>query len=49
VAAVPAVASGDIVAKRIHFTVQNVNRSNVPCSSDGATYEIADRLVARGF
>jgi pimeloyl-ACP methyl ester carboxylesterase len=42
----PATASGDIVDKRVHFSVVNSNNSEVPCSSDGAAYTIAGRLVA---
>jgi pimeloyl-ACP methyl ester carboxylesterase len=46
-AASPAVgARDDIREYRVKFTVQNVNNSQVPCESDGGTYELQGSLVA---
>lgn len=45
--AAPAASTSEAVAEReIRFTVRNVNRSALPCPSDGATYDVVGRLVA---
>lgn len=40
------VGGGGIVDIPVSFQVENVNRSKVPCQSDGRTYTIRGRLVA---
>lgn len=35
----------DVVDVPVRFAVENVNRSRVPCPTDGGSYEIAGRLV----
>lgn len=44
--ALPARASVQIVDLPVSFTVQNVNRSLVPCATDGKTYEIKGSLIS---
>jgi pimeloyl-ACP methyl ester carboxylesterase len=34
-----------VVSKAVSFTVQNVNRSKLPCRTDGATYQIRGHIV----
>jgi pimeloyl-ACP methyl ester carboxylesterase len=46
-AASPAVGTGELVALTLTFKVQNVNRSKVPCPSDGAAYTVRGHLVAQ--
>jgi pimeloyl-ACP methyl ester carboxylesterase len=44
----PGVASGrsrGIVSRAVTFSVQNINRSKLPCATDGATYQIRGHLV----
>lgn len=44
--ALPAGASAaPVVARSVTFTVRNVNRSLVPCLTDGATYHVKGKLV----
>jgi len=45
-AAAPGHADTPIVEQRVTFDVRNVNRSKVPCLTDGASYQIAAYLVA---
>lgn len=41
----PLPASATIVDEAVTFHVKNVNRSQVPCLADGASYDVAGRLV----
>jgi pimeloyl-ACP methyl ester carboxylesterase len=39
-------AGAAVVSREVRFTVQNQNRSLVPCAADGQTYEVRGHLVA---
>jgi pimeloyl-ACP methyl ester carboxylesterase len=38
-------ARREVVSRAVTFTVQNVNRSKLPCRTDGATYQIKGHIV----
>ncbi|HEX8051486.1 MAG TPA: alpha/beta fold hydrolase [Thermoleophilaceae bacterium] len=40
-----AAAQGDVVSIPVKFAVENVNRSALPCASDGQSYELAGEIV----
>src|SRR4051812_29952971 len=44
--AAPPAAARDVAATPVAFKVTNVNRSDVPCSADGASYVVRGSLVA---
>src|SRR4051794_29602761 len=44
--AAPPAAARDVAVSPVAFKVANVNRSDVPCSSDGASYVVHGSLVA---
>jgi pimeloyl-ACP methyl ester carboxylesterase len=41
----PIAGASAVVTKQVVFTVQNVNRSSVPCSTDGGSYRVRGLLV----
>jgi pimeloyl-ACP methyl ester carboxylesterase len=41
-------AVADVIDRRVSFEIENVNRSGLPCQSDGGTYTVSGRLVGPG-